>query len=141
MVDAGDPRKGEQPSRWFASETVIVAVITALVAAIGGSYATSENAAGKNRELDIKLVEIGIGILRADPKDEKMASIRRWAIEIIERNSRVPFSENEKTELLNKKITGLEELNQQMMMMMTLMQADQDRRAQKRIDTPTNRAR
>jgi hypothetical protein len=45
----------------------------------------------KKTELYLKMVEIGFGILRAEPKPGDGA-IREWAIDLVNRNSYVPFS-------------------------------------------------
>jgi hypothetical protein len=54
----------------------------------------------RNRELDIKLVEIGIGILRADPKETGLTAARGWAVQVIEDNSKVKFSPADRETLL-----------------------------------------
>jgi hypothetical protein len=58
----------------------------------------------RNRELDIELIKIGIGILRADPKETQTVGARTWAIEIIEKYSGNKFSLEAKTELLKDRL-------------------------------------
>ena len=55
--------------------------------------------ASKNEELRVHLVEIAIGILRADPKDN-VTPARAWAIDVIEKNSGVPFLEEDRKALM-----------------------------------------
>jgi hypothetical protein len=80
-----------------------VATISAAGLALIGSIASGFYAfKNRNRELDIKLVEIGIGILRADPKETQVKAARGWAVQVIENYSHVKFSEADKATLLNK---------------------------------------
>jgi hypothetical protein len=86
--------------RFTATETVSLSVATlAFIGSITSAYYTYSN---RNRELDIKLVEIGIGILRADPKDTGLTAARAWAVQVIEENSQVRFSDADRTSLLQK---------------------------------------
>jgi len=50
-------------------------------------------------------VEIAIGILRADPKED-VTPARGWALDIIEKNSGVPFSQQDREALLAKPLSA-----------------------------------
>jgi hypothetical protein len=63
--------------------------------------------ASKDEELRVHLVEIAIGILRADPSKEDVAPARGWAIEVIEKNSRVKFNDEDRAALLHKPIVSV----------------------------------
>ena len=52
---------------------------------------TAAVATSKDEELRVHLVEIAIGILRADPKED-VASARGWAIDVIEKDSGDSFN-------------------------------------------------
>src|SRR3954447_4987633 len=78
-----------------------VALIGAAVSAFIPARYTYES---RSRELNIKLVEIGIGILRADPKEKQTQGAREWAIQVIETNSGHRFSDQAKNELLKDKL-------------------------------------
>jgi hypothetical protein len=80
--------------------TIIVAAI-AFLGAVGSAFYTYT---ARNRELDIELVKIGIGILRADPKETQTAGAREWAIRLVEARSGQPFSEEARKELLQNKL-------------------------------------
>ncbi|MGO9685866.1 MAG: hypothetical protein ACLPTZ_25400 [Beijerinckiaceae bacterium] len=101
-MDDGDKTKWAkflaQRGRWV-TEAVIVAIV-AFLAALSGAWIALVS---KDHELRIRLVEIGIGILRADPKDD-VTPARAWAIKVIQQNSGVDFSEDEKNLLLHKPI-------------------------------------
>ncbi len=59
----------------------------------------------KDRELDIRMVEIGLGILKADPSEnEQISPAREWAIRLVETHSGQKFSENDQKLLLSKPI-------------------------------------
>jgi hypothetical protein len=86
---------------------VIVAVLSAVIGAgatLGVAYFTF---ASQDQELKVHLVEIAIGILRADPKED-VTPARGWALDIIEKNSGVPFSQEDRKALLHKPLTGKE---------------------------------
>ena len=71
-----------------------VALAGAALTFFGGVYASWVTLATKDHELRIRLVEIGIGILRADPK-ENVSPARGWAIRLIEHNSGESFAPEE----------------------------------------------
>ncbi len=45
-----------------------------------------------SREMDVKMVEIAVGILSQEPK-ENIAPAREWAVDVIERNANVTPSQ------------------------------------------------
>lgn len=51
-------------------------------------------------------MEIAIGILRADPKEDVTPPARGWAVDIIEKNSDVPFSQQDREALLRKPLSA-----------------------------------
>jgi hypothetical protein len=63
--------------------------------------------ASKDQELKVHLVEIAIGILRADPKED-VTPARGWALDVIEKNSGVPFTKEDREALLHKPLAGKE---------------------------------
>lgn len=99
---------GSNPQMRF-KVTEIVSLTAAGIACVGAIVSAAVPAlythTSRNRELDIKLVEIGISILRADPKETQTNAAREWAIRIIEAHSGQKFSQEAKNELLNKKLT------------------------------------
>jgi hypothetical protein len=84
---------------------VAVAVIALVSAAIAGaaSFGAGYLAfASKDQELKVHLVEIAIGILRADPKED-VAPARGWAMDAIDKDSGLrPFTAEERAALLHK---------------------------------------
>jgi hypothetical protein len=61
---------------------------------------------GKDEEVRVHLVEIAIGILRADPKED-VTPARAWAIDVIEKNSGVKFLAEDRAALLHKPILAI----------------------------------
>ena len=63
--------------------------------------------ASKDEELRVHLVEIAIGILRADPSKEDVAPTRGWAMDAIDKDSGLrPFTADERAALLHKPLGG-----------------------------------
>ncbi|GGE79041.1 hypothetical protein H1W37_19500 [Stappia taiwanensis] len=54
----------------------------------------------KRREHNIKMVEIGLAILREPPRKDGISAARDWGIKLVEKYSGVPFSKKAKEELL-----------------------------------------
>lgn len=89
-------------------------MIVAGIALTGAIIATAFTYTDRNKEviakeaspqeLNARLVEIGIAILRADPKEAQTNATREWAIKLIETHSGQPFSEQAKNELLNNRL-------------------------------------
>jgi hypothetical protein len=81
----------------------VIGIVGAL-GVVGAALATGYYGfASKDEELRVHLVELAIGILKADPK-EGVAPARAWAIEVIEKNSGIPFDNDDRAALLNKPI-------------------------------------
>jgi hypothetical protein len=91
----------QQVSVGAAIVALIGAGATILAAVIPAQY----GAQGKGRELDIKLVEIGMAILRSDPKEiPNNRGTREWAVEIVEKYSGVKFSARARNELIENRL-------------------------------------
>jgi hypothetical protein len=92
-------------------DVTINAIATVVVAglALAGAVATGWfGFASKDQELRVHLVEIAIGILRADPSKEDVAPARQWAIDIIERDSGVKFTPEDRAALLHKAVKTID---------------------------------
>jgi hypothetical protein len=94
----------EGPSTPVSLNTTLAALGGVIVGAIGFATAVATGwftYAGKDQELKVHLVEIAVSILRADPKED-VGGARGWALDIMERNSGVPFSADDRAALLHK---------------------------------------
>ena len=94
--------KAGKPMPVKLPEAITVAGIAAVAGVMSALLTAAYTHTSRNRELDIKLVEIGIGILRSDPKDTGLTAARSWAVQVIEDSSRVKFSEDDRRALLQK---------------------------------------
>jgi hypothetical protein len=85
--------------------TEIATMFAAGLALVGSLVSGFYTYANRSRELDIKLVEIGIGILRADPqKETSIEPARKWALDLIEANAGVTFSADARAALLKQQL-------------------------------------
>jgi len=82
--------------------TEIVSLSVAVLAFAGSLTSAFYTYSNRNREMDIKLVEIGIGILRADPKETGLTAARGWAVDVIEHYSGLRFSDSDRATLLQR---------------------------------------
>jgi len=80
----------------------VIAGLSAAIGAVGGPYLTSRvDYFTRNREMDIKMVEIAVGILRSDNKTEPgVAPARAWAADVIDRYSQIPLSSEARKSLI-----------------------------------------
>ena len=82
------------------AKTLILATVPAIVG--GGVIVGGIEYFSKDRELDIRMVEIGIAILRVDPQEEEQVSpARGWAIRLINHYSPVDLDTKEAAALLS----------------------------------------
>jgi hypothetical protein len=84
--------------------TTLVAVAGVLGTLLGATVSPLVNYLTNERQVDVKMLEIGLGILREPPKEDAQ-TMRAWAIEIIEKSSGRPFSEQQRDILLKKELT------------------------------------
>jgi hypothetical protein len=101
---ADDKGAGGLSAGWVAALTVVTGLLGAL-AGFGGAVATGWFAfASKDEELRVRLVEIAIGILSADPSKTDLTPARGWAMDIIDQKSGVKFSDADRAALLHQAI-------------------------------------
>lgn len=80
-----------------------IAIAGALGTLVGATIAPLVNYWTNERQMDVKMVEIGIGILRAPPKED-IAVMRSWAIDVIEKSSGRRFSTEQRAALLKQEL-------------------------------------
>jgi hypothetical protein len=102
MADSGTgPSAG-----WVAALTIVPALVGGL-AGFGGAWVTGYfSLASKDEELRVRLVEIAISILEADPSKTDLTPARGWAMDVIDQKSGVKFSDADRAALLKKPILG-----------------------------------
>jgi hypothetical protein len=84
----------------------LVALGTTAGAVLGATVTPLVNYWTNERQMDVKMVEIGIGVLRAPPKED-IAVIRSWAIDVIEKSSGRAFTKQQRDALLNQELPML----------------------------------
>lgn len=74
---------------------------TVIIAAVSGGFGGAAlSYYSHDRELDIKMVELGLSMLRTEPKEGKKDPSRDWAIKVVERYSGVDFNPEARKNLL-----------------------------------------
>ena len=71
-----------------------------MAGAIGAAIVALPTYWSANRQMDVKMVEIAVGILSQEPK-ESIAPAREWAVDVIERNANVTPSQEVRDALVN----------------------------------------
>jgi hypothetical protein len=85
-----------------SSELVAGVVIAALGAGIGAGVTYLNT----NRQMDVKMVEIAVGILSQEPK-ENIAPAREWAVDVIDHYAQVSLSPQVRDALVNNRAVDL----------------------------------
>ena len=91
-----------------------IALLVAVLALVGtltstffqwqaNQYVADQNFRAAQRQSDIKMVEIAVGILRA-PVNDDVAQIRSWALDVIDTGANRKFTTEERAELLKKSL-------------------------------------
>lgn len=86
--------------------TEIATMAAAGLALVGAIISGLYTYVNRNRELDIRLVEIGIAVLRADPlKETSIEGARTWALDLIDANAGgVKFTRPARIDLLKGRL-------------------------------------
>lgn len=83
-----------------APSLAVAAVIGGIAgAAISGGFSYLNNKA----DVDAKLIELGVGILRTEPTKET-GPLREWAIDVIQKRGDFNFSDAQRAVLLNQEL-------------------------------------
>ncbi|MGA3302730.1 MAG: hypothetical protein ABSC72_05515 [Methylovirgula sp.] len=101
--DGARPAEQKLKRSIFSDSIIVAAVITV----VGGFFATFINWQSHSEEQKLKYIQLGIGILRADPKDENAAKIRDWAFRVVSSYSPVKFTKEEEEQILHKQIKAV----------------------------------
>lgn len=83
--------------------------IGALVAALSASAGAGVTFLNTNREMDVKMVEIAVGILSQEPK-ANIAPAREWAVDLISRYAEVKPSPEVRAALIGNSVIRLPSL-------------------------------
>ena len=83
---------------------LLIGIVSALLGAVGVVFVGAADYLIRGRELDIKMVEIALGILREEPDTSQLNAARGWAVDIINGASPIHMNEDVKSELIHKKL-------------------------------------
>ena len=83
-----------------AISTIVATAIIPLAVALAGNWYAQ---AIKDKEIQLKYIELSIQILSAPPTDQNM-EVRRWAVEAINRYSEVKINAKAEKELLSEQL-------------------------------------
>lgn len=78
--------------------------MTSLLTAGVTIYATTSGSSDRNREMDIKMLELSLQILREDPKTSQINATRDWAVNLINYVSPVKIPDDARKQLINYKL-------------------------------------
>ena len=87
--------------------TIREVLIPLLAAVIGGAGTVFVGLSGhfnKNREMDIKMLELSLQILREDPSQSQINSARGWAVDLINHVSPVRIPTDARDQLIKNKL-------------------------------------
>lgn len=90
---------GSSADRSGASLALVIAVVGAL-GVVAGNWINAESHKG---DIDAKLIELSVGILRTAPTKET-GPLREWAIDVIEKRGDFNFSDAQRAVLLNQEL-------------------------------------
>lgn len=99
---AEDDRKTRPKDRWdkfrIAAQAVGVALIPVAIA-----FATVWIDAGiRNRQVDLEMVRLAVGILQEDPEETGLMALREWSMDAIDAYSGIPLPASAREELRNQ---------------------------------------
>ena len=97
MTKPDEPASGWEKLRIGANAIGAVA-IPVIVGLIGWQV----NASVKERDAEIKMIEMAVGILQAKPDPEATTGLREWAVDLIDRHSEVAISSEARDELVKR---------------------------------------
>ena len=83
---------------------IILALGSAAIGAFSSLAVAGFGFVNKDRELDIQMLNIALGILREDPKQSKISAAREWAIDVINISAPVQINGDARQQLIDNKI-------------------------------------
>jgi hypothetical protein len=83
-----------------------VALVGILGAVLGALVSGGFNYLAHQGDLDAKMIELSVGILRSEPTPET-GPLREWAIDVIDKRAKFPFNAAQRAVLLTKQLPFL----------------------------------
>jgi hypothetical protein len=91
------PKATTDRSAWWLAVAGTIGVVAG--AAITGAF----NYLDHQRDLDAKMIELSVGILRAAPTPETVP-LREWAVDVIENRAQFKFNATQRAALLKEEL-------------------------------------
>ncbi len=92
------------PERKLGEHTALWVALAGVVGALTGAVITGGfNYLSHQHDLDAKMIELSIGILRADPTDGDKR-LREWAIDVMEKRANFKFNDELREDLINRQV-------------------------------------
>jgi hypothetical protein len=88
--------KSDRSAWWLALAGIVGVIAGALVT---GAF----NYLDHQRDLDAKMIELSVGILRAAPTSETIP-LREWAVDVIQTRAKFRFNDAQRTALLKQEL-------------------------------------
>jgi hypothetical protein len=82
---------------------LLLALVAAGGVVVGAVVTGAVNYLGHQHDLDAKMIELSVGILRAEPTPET-APLREWAIDVIDKRARFSFDAAQRKALLQEQL-------------------------------------
>lgn len=89
-----EPKKTDRSTWWLALVGALGVVAGAFITAIFNFYQHKS-------DVDAKMIELSIGILRSNPTEETLP-LREWAIDVMSKRAGFSFNKAQQAALLNK---------------------------------------
>lgn len=83
---------------------VLVPLSSAAIGALATLLVATTGYWSKSRELDIKMLNIALGILREDPEKSKIAAARGWAVDVINASAPVKIPPDARKQLIENRV-------------------------------------
>jgi hypothetical protein len=87
----------------MAETKVNFAVVGAIGVVLGAIISGNYSLLGHQSDVDAKMIELAVGILRAEPTPET-TPLREWAIEVIDKRAQFRFNASQRALLLKKEL-------------------------------------
>lgn len=85
---------------------LMAVAVGALIGGLATLFVALAGYLNKDRELDIQMLQIALGILREDPEKSQLSAARGWAVDVINSASPVEISPGVRDELIRRKFTA-----------------------------------
>lgn len=82
---------------------LLLALVAAGGVVVGAVVTGAVNYLGHEHDLDAKMIELSVGILRAAPKTETIP-LREWAIDVIDKRAQFKFNAAQRATLLQQEL-------------------------------------